>query len=57
MKSSVIYDSCIHANTLCTSQFVFVRSVPYVLSEFQASFHHVVSELLGSNVDHDVGVE
>ena len=46
-----------HANTLCTSQFVFERSVPYVLSEFQALFHHVVSELLGSKVDHDIGVQ
>ena len=27
------------------------------MSEFQALFHHVVSELLGSKVDHDVGVE
>ena len=45
------------ANTLCASQFVFVRSVSYVLNEFQALFHHVVSELLESKVDHDVGVE
>ena len=27
-----------HDNTLCTSQFVIVRSFPYVLSEFQSSF-------------------
>ena len=32
-------------------------SVLYVLSEFQSVFHHVVSELLGSKVDHDVGFE
>ena len=57
MKLSVIYDSGLHANTLCTSQFVFVRSVPYDLSEFQALFHHVVYELLGSKVDHDIGEE
>ena len=57
MKLSVIYDSGMPANTLCTSQFVFERSVPYVLSEFQATCHHVVSELHGSKVDHDVGVE
>ena len=56
-KLSVIYESGLQANTLCVSQFVFVRSVSYVLNEFQALFHHVVSELLGSKVDHDVGVE
>ena len=37
--------------------FDFVYSVFYVQSEFQALFHHVVSELLGSKVDHDVDVE
>ena len=52
-----MFDSGMHANTLCTSQFVFKRSVPYVLSEFQAMCHHVISELHGSKVDNDVGVE
>ena len=37
--------------------FVFICSVLYVLSEFQVLFHHVVSELLGSKVDHDIGVQ
>ena len=46
-----------HVNTVCAAQFVFVRSVPYVLREFQSVFHHVVSELHGSKVDHDIGVE
>ena len=37
--------------------FVFICSVLYVLSEFQALFHHVVSELLWSRVDHDIDVQ
>ena len=46
-----------HVNTVCAAQFVFVRSVLCVLREFQSVFHHVVSELLASEVDHDIGVE